>query len=447
MKLKPNVVLSLSGGMDSSTLLLKCLKEYENVIAISFDYGQKHKVELSKAQSLIKYINNNPLRIYPSDHDEGGFGKKYSKVTHRIIKLEGLSDLLDSALVEGNKEVPEGFYTGENQKETVVPNRNKIFSSIIQAVALSAATRNNSTCDIALGIHAGDHCIPEGELIVTKMGKKTMSELKIGDEVLSFDKENNKLSFQKVINKVNNGLREDILRIEVEDEEGLSVTSNHKVYKIDKNLYRPNTEWKEILVEEKAENLKPGDLVLTSYIKSLEEDPNESGMKVLRKIESINKEEAQKVWDITVENNHNFFAGKESGILVSNSIYPDCRQEFRDIDFEAFKVGNWDSERVNIYTPYLQGDKFDILKDGENLCEYLGLNFDEVYSRTNTSYKPLYIKGKWYSDYKSASSVERSLAFVQLGKPDPVEFADEKGPVSWEVAKAHALKVEKEFKK
>ena len=35
-----NVVVSLSGGMDSSTLLLRCLSEYDNVTAISFDYGK-----------------------------------------------------------------------------------------------------------------------------------------------------------------------------------------------------------------------------------------------------------------------------------------------------------------------------------------------------------------------------------------------------------------------
>jgi 7-cyano-7-deazaguanine synthase len=48
-----------------------------------------------------------------------------------------------------------------------------------------------------------------------------------------------------------------------------------------------------------------------------------------------------------------------------HSIYPDCRQEFRDADFEAFKLGNWGSENVYLYTPYLHTDKFDILKDGE----------------------------------------------------------------------------------
>jgi 7-cyano-7-deazaguanine synthase in queuosine biosynthesis len=51
-----HVVVSLSGGMDSSTLLLRCLKEYDTVTALSFDYGQKHRVELERAQSLVDYI-------------------------------------------------------------------------------------------------------------------------------------------------------------------------------------------------------------------------------------------------------------------------------------------------------------------------------------------------------------------------------------------------------
>jgi 7-cyano-7-deazaguanine synthase len=47
----------------------------------------------------------------------------------------------------------------------------------------------------------------------------------------------------------------------------------------------------------------------------------------------------------------------------------------------------------------------------------------------------------WFSDYKSASSVERIEAFIKLGKPDPVAYADETGPVTWEVAKAHVEQV------
>jgi 7-cyano-7-deazaguanine synthase len=118
-----HVVVSLSGGMDSSTLLLRALSEFDTVTAVSFDYGQKHKVELEKARALVNYLNVN--------------GKK---INYQVIKLDGLSQLLNSALVTGGDEVPEGHYAAENMKATVVPNRNKIFSSITQAIALSIAT-------------------------------------------------------------------------------------------------------------------------------------------------------------------------------------------------------------------------------------------------------------------------------------------------------------------
>ena len=268
-----HVVVSLSGGMDSSTLLLKALNEYETVTALSFDYGQKHRVELERAQSLVNYLSENG-----------------HKVTYKQIQLNGLVDLLDSALVEGGDDVPEGHYAEDNMKATVVPNRNKIFASITQAVALSVANRTEENTDIALGIHAGDH-----------------------------------------------------------------------------------------------------------------------------------------------------------------SIYPDCRQEFRDADDEAFRLGNWEAERVHYWTPYLLGDKFTILQDGEVLCKELGLDFDEVYKRTMTSYKPIHIHGGggdgWYADYKSASSVERIEAFMALGRPDPSQYADEKGVVDYETARIYVEQVLSEYEK
>ena len=313
--MKDNVVLSLSGGMDSSTLLLRCLKEYKNVTAISFDYGQKHRVELERAQSLVDYINENTTQKINNINIKNSIPKdkqskldldkmqaewvknmeKINHITYRQIKLDGLVDLLNSALTIGGSEVPEGHYAEENMKATVVPNRNKIFASIVQAVALSIADKTGERCDIAMGIHAGDH-----------------------------------------------------------------------------------------------------------------------------------------------------------------AIYPDCRQEFRDADDYAFRLGNWGSDKVGYFTPYLEGDKFTILQDGEVLCEELGLDFDEVYSRTNTSYKPIYIAGvdgndnttfgKWYSDYKSASSVERVEAFMKLGRPDPVGYADETGPVTWETVVSYVDQVLTEHK-
>ena len=87
------------------------------------------------------------------------------------------------------------------------------------------------------------------------------------------------------------------------------------------------------------------------------------------------------------------------------------------------------------------------------MCSELGLDFDEVYKRTNTSYKPIYheliyedgtdiiLIKDWFSDYKSASSVERVEAFIKLGRKDPVLYADETGPVSWDHVVKEVTKV------
>jgi len=281
--MKKQAVLSLSGGMDSSTLLLHLLANGYEVTALSFDYGQKHNVELERAKSLVDYLNNNPGRVFHHDHAPNGFEETYPKVRHQVITLGGLSQLLNSSLVSGGSEVPEGHYEHSNMAASVVPNRNKIFSSIIQAVALSIAEKNNMECVIAMGIHAGDH-----------------------------------------------------------------------------------------------------------------------------------------------------------------QIYRDCRQEFRDADYDAFLEGNENGHLVTYYTPYLTGDKYTILEDGVTCCNTLGIDFNEVYSRTNTSYKP-YPSGN--SDYKSASSVERVEAFIKLGRPDPVIYEDEDGIASWDKVVTHVTKVIEEFNK
>ena len=95
--MKKQAVLSLSGGMDSSTLLLHLLANDYEVTALSFDYGQKHNVELDRAKDLVSYINT---QLYKP-------GEIFGVVKHQVITLSGLSTLLNSALVTGGDEVPE----------------------------------------------------------------------------------------------------------------------------------------------------------------------------------------------------------------------------------------------------------------------------------------------------------------------------------------------------
>ena len=79
-------VVSLSGGMDSSTLLLRALKEYDTVTALSFNYGQKHVVELKRAQSLVDYLNKE------QDYQLSYIEPKFSNIKYHQIKLDGLVD-------------------------------------------------------------------------------------------------------------------------------------------------------------------------------------------------------------------------------------------------------------------------------------------------------------------------------------------------------------------
>ena len=277
-KIKKHCVLSLSGGLDSSSLLLKLLKDNYEVTALSFDIGQRHKVELERASELVNFLNIK----FPN-----------KQIKHQIIKLDGLSELLVSGLINNNSmELKTGHYAHENALTTVVPNRNSIFASIVYAVALSVVKRTGESCKIALGTHMGD-----------------------------FDNETN------------------------------------------------------------------------------------------------------------------------------SGIYPDCSEEFRVALEHAFKVGNWDSDKVDYYAPYNITDKTGVLKDGVNSCKHFNLDYKEVYSKTNTSYAPIQISTGWLSDYKSGSSIERIESFIKLGLEDPLQYAEEDGTlVSWDFVKSYALQVEEEFR-
>ena len=138
------IVISLSGGMDSSSLLLHCLANNFQVRALSFDYKQKHKIELNRVRLLKRYLGRFRLRF-----------------SHDFINLRDFDKIIRSNLMQGNPEVPTGHYAEDNMKQTVVPNRNKIFSSIIQATALSIKNNANPQDEvyIGMGIHSGDHAI------------------------------------------------------------------------------------------------------------------------------------------------------------------------------------------------------------------------------------------------------------------------------------------------
>ena len=136
-------VICLSGGMDSTSLLLRLLASGLEVFCLSFDYGQKHRIELECVQHQLEYV-----------------GKECNlPVKGKLINLSDLGNLFHSALLDSDWEVPTGHYEQEQMKQTVVPNRNAIFASIAFGYALSIANQEQRNVRLALGVHSGDHTI------------------------------------------------------------------------------------------------------------------------------------------------------------------------------------------------------------------------------------------------------------------------------------------------
>lgn len=254
-------VVSLSGGMDSTSLLVHLLSRGIRVFGISFDYGQKHKIELRKLEANLAYLKAN-------GHD----------VVHHVLDVSSLGTIYSSALLNRNWDVPTGHYEQPNMKETVVPNRNAIFASVAYGWALSIATQHRCRVGFALGVHSGDH-----------------------------------------------------------------------------------------------------------------------------------------------------------------AIYPDCRPEFYEALIHAFEIGNWDSELVELYLPYLHGDKVTILKDAREAIEKLHLDFDLIFGNTMTSYSP---SEDGISSGETGSDVERILAFHSLGLKDPIPYR-----LPWDQVVQRAIQMRDQFQK
>lgn len=252
--------MALSGGMDSTGLLMHLLADGHQVHALSYDYGQKHSLELDRAKANINYLKSKGITV-----------------SHRIVDLRSAMSVFHSALIDDSMDIPEGHYEEEQMKQTVVPNRNAIFSSVLYGYALSIALKQDQEVKIALGVHSGDH-----------------------------------------------------------------------------------------------------------------------------------------------------------------EIYPDCRPEFYGALENAFQIGNWSSDKVSFYLPYIGGNKETILKDAEKCLDRLGLDFNTVFANTNTSYDP---DDMGRSSGKSGADVERILAFHAVGRADPVPYVK-----PWPEVLQDAINTEKRYK-
>lgn len=128
------IVVALSGGMDSTTVLAEALFQGHQVArAVGFTYGSKHNAYENKAAQAVADM---------------------LRVPFKIIDLTEVMGNFKSNLMKTGGEIPEGHYEAASMAATVVPGRNLIFASILTGVAWSL-----DASEVWLGIHAGDHAI------------------------------------------------------------------------------------------------------------------------------------------------------------------------------------------------------------------------------------------------------------------------------------------------
>ena len=126
-------ILIYSGGLDSTVLLHKLIKDGLAGGAIAFNYGQKHLKEIDIARKNCEKL----------------------KVDFQVADISSLSPIFGaSALTNANTHIPQGAYEEGNMRATVVPNRNMIFLSIAAAYAIT-----KKCAHLAYAAHSGDHAL------------------------------------------------------------------------------------------------------------------------------------------------------------------------------------------------------------------------------------------------------------------------------------------------
>lgn len=168
-------VVLLSGGLDSTTTLALAKKREFELFCLTFDYGQRHRIELDRAREIAKH---------------------FGAVDHQIIKID-LRQFGGSALTD-SIDVPIGRDQKEMTREipvTYVPARNTIFLSFCLAYA-----EVKEANDIFIGVNAVDYsgypdCRPEFikafEILAnlaTKAGVEEKKSIKIHTPLIKLTK-------------------------------------------------------------------------------------------------------------------------------------------------------------------------------------------------------------------------------------------------------------------
>lgn len=129
MKNKEEAVVVFSGGQDSTTCLFWAKKRYKKVYAVSFDYGQRHKLELECAKEIAEKL----------------------EVEHHIFDMSLINQLAPNSLTRNDMKVDENAPADGTPPNSCVDGRNMVFLTF---AAIFAKQKNIS--DIITGVSQSD---------------------------------------------------------------------------------------------------------------------------------------------------------------------------------------------------------------------------------------------------------------------------------------------------
>jgi len=109
-----------SGGMDSTVSLYWALRRFKQVDVISFDYNQKHKIELDVIKNICLDLS----------------------LSHKIVDLSFIKDILISNLFIGKDDVNEKHKLDANLPSSFVPYRNMLFLTVAAGYASTIGAQN-----------------------------------------------------------------------------------------------------------------------------------------------------------------------------------------------------------------------------------------------------------------------------------------------------------------
>ncbi len=125
-----SALVVFSGGQDSTTCLGWAKNRFDKVETLTFDYGQKHRVEIYQAKKIAKNLG----------------------VDNFVLSIDAFSQLNDSALIDGSLDISSSHKHKPNLPASFVPNRNAIFFTLAHAFAQKQGIKN-----IITGINQTDY--------------------------------------------------------------------------------------------------------------------------------------------------------------------------------------------------------------------------------------------------------------------------------------------------